>query len=68
MHIEPPVNYEETSYSQSYTENSYEAQYETKEKVDEKVPVAKFADLRVIGQFNKTYILVIHHLFNWQNI
>ena len=55
--IEPTVNYEETSYSQSYTENSYEAQYETKEKVDEKVPVAKFADLRVIGQFNKTYIL-----------
>ena len=57
VNIEPPVNYEETSYSQSYTENSYEAQYETKEKVDEKVPVAKFADLRVIGQFNKTYIL-----------
>ena len=55
--IEPTVNYEETSYSQSYTENSYEEQYETKEKVDEKVPVAKFADLRVIGQFNKTYIL-----------
>ena len=55
--IEPTVNYEETSYSQSYTENSYEEQYEPKEKVDEKVPVAKFADLRVIGQFNKTYIL-----------
>lgn len=55
--IEPTVNYEETSYSQSYTESSYEEQYETKEKVDEKVPVAKFADLRVIGQFNKTYIL-----------
>ncbi|WP_308000851.1 DNA mismatch repair endonuclease MutL [uncultured Clostridium sp.] len=55
--IEPTVNYEETSYSQSYTENYYEEQYETKEKVDEKVPVAKFADLRVIGQFNKTYIL-----------
>lgn len=57
VHIEPTVNYEETSYSQSYTENYYEEQYETKEKVDEKVPVAKFADLRVIGQFNKTYIL-----------
>ena len=57
MHIEPTVNYEETSYSQSYTENYYEEQYETKEKVDEKAPVAKFADLRVIGQFNKTYIL-----------
>ena len=57
MPIEPTVNYEETSYSQSYTENYYEEQYETKEKVDEKVPVAKFADLRVIGQFNKTYIL-----------
>lgn len=55
--IEPTVNYEETSYSQSYTESSYEEQYEPKEKVDEKVPVAKFADLRVIGQFNKTYIL-----------
>ena len=26
MHIEPPVNYEETSYSQSYTENSYTLQ------------------------------------------
>src|SRR5574344_914118 len=57
VRIEPTVNYEETSYSQSYTENSYEEQYEPKEKVDEKVPVAKFADLRVIGQFNKTYIL-----------
>ena len=55
--IEPTINHKQTSYSQSYTENSYEEQYETKEKVDEKVPVAKFADLRVIGQFNKTYIL-----------
>lgn len=55
--IEQTINHKETSYSQSYTENSYEEQYETKEKVDEKVPVAKFADLRVIGQFNKTYIL-----------
>ena len=55
--IEPTINHKQTSYSQSYTENSYEEQYETKEKVDEKVSVAKFADLRVIGQFNKTYIL-----------
>lgn len=55
--IEPTINHKQTSYSQSYTENSYEEQYETKEKVYEKVPVAKFADLRVIGQFNKTYIL-----------
>lgn len=56
-YVEQNFEKEEILYNNSHKENSNEEKSEIKKSIDKKVPVAKFADLRVIGQFNKTYIL-----------